>query len=473
MKLFPILFLVFFFFAQSIYCQKAVLQDDQTVWNVALAEFKISSSKEDITYISNVLPSFLFSQFSGITTHTLSSEEILLRRKKIISAQINAEEKKLSSYIKEYDNAYFTNTEKRRELKNKINDSKKNLRQLNRYNSSKIAVPSVKDILFVTSDEKDNSLKFDILEIYNYADEKKFDYIIYGSARQFENIVILEINLYSLLEKKNIYSTSVSNEIGTLFLSFDNIISDMTSILLGAAWSKITVNTDNRDSDIYLDEKYIGTGSALNIFASPGAHLVTIKGQGQEGEHISVFLDEKKNNVIDFNVTLKEEKLTAINTLPQEANVYLDSLWVGVTPFLLNGLSGELIIRKEGFRDIRLFLDDIPQNSIEIKLSPDIFSKEEFLSKKRKSFYTSLSFFVLSVPLSFFLYAVTSEYNSAYNSAIISRNNYDEINRLGRISNYTFYGYHASLFLTFTFFVNTMFKLSDYITAGDVLYEKK
>ncbi|MCL2705448.1 MAG: PEGA domain-containing protein [Spirochaetaceae bacterium] len=464
---------LFIFFIQPIYCQKFIVKDEQTTWNVALTEFKISSSREDVSYISSILPAFFSSQFSEINKHTLSSEEIILYKKRIISREIVEEEKKLSSYIKEYDNAFFKENEKRREIKNKISASKKKIKRLNDYNLRRIAVSPIKEIAFITKDEKDNPLSFDIPDIDRFATDKKFDYILYGSARQFKNIVTLEINLYSALEKKNIYSTSLSSELEMLYSSLDDVLSDLTSVFLATIWSKITVKTDNRNSDIYLDEKYIGTGSALNIIVSPGEHTLAIRGSGQEEKTVSVFLEEKKSNVFDFNITLKEEKITAINSLPQVANVYLDSLWMGVTPFLLDGLSGEIILRKDGFRDTRMFLDDIPQNSIDIQLSPDIFKKDEYIAKKRNAFYTSISFFILSVPISFFLYALTSEYNGAYTDAVNSNSNYEEMNRLGRIRNYTYYGYHASLFLTMALLVNTIFKLNDYIKAGDVLYEKK
>ena len=464
----------FLFLVQPVYCQRFIVKDDQTTWNVALAEFKISSSRGDISYISNILPSFFYNQFSEISNHTLSSEEILLFRKKIISRQIIEEEKKLSSYIKEQDTAFFKDVAITRETKNKISESKKTIKRLKDYNLIKIKVSSLKDIQFVTKDEKDIPLSFDVLNIGKFADDKNFDYVFYGSVRQIENIAILEIKIYSAHEKKNIYSKSVSSEIDTLFSSLDNVISEVTSVFLGTIWSKITVKTDNRDSDIYLGEKYIGTGSALNIIVPPGEYLLAIRGAGQEEKITSVFLEPNKTNVFDFNIDLKEEKITAINTLPQEANVYLDSLWVGVTPFLLDGITGELIIRKDGFRDTRMLLDDIPQNSIEIQLSPDIFQKDEYMAKKRNTFYTSLSFFVLSVPLPFFMYALTSDYTGAYNAAVSSTNrNYDEIERLGRLRNVTYIGYHTSLFLTMALLVNTIFKLNDYIKAGDVLYERK
>ncbi len=464
--------ILFLFSIQSIYCQKIILKDDQKTWNVAIAEFKSSGSGSNIEYVKNILPSFFFNQLSEIKNHTLSSDEILLLRKKIVSDQLTPEEKNLSQYKKEYDKAYFSEIAKRREIKKNINTSEKKIEHLQEYKLEKINIASVKDISFSKSDET-SSITFDPLDIDNFAADKKFDYIIYGSARQAENIVILDVKFYSSLEKKNIFTASVSNEIGTLFSSLDNVISEMISILLGTTWSKITVNTDSRNSNIYLDEKYIGTGSVSNFITSPGEHILTILGLGQEEKTIPVFLKEKAGNIIDLNIILKEEKITAINTFPQEANVYLDSLWMGTTPFLLNGLAGELIIRKEGFRDTRLLLNDIPENSVEIQLSPDIFKKEEFISKKRDSFYTSLSFFILSVPLPFFLYAITSDYNSAYNDAVTSNKNYDEINRLGRIRNYTYYGYHASLFLTISLFVNTLFKLNDYIKAGDILHDEK
>ncbi|MCL2792349.1 MAG: hypothetical protein FWD87_04590 [Spirochaetaceae bacterium] len=471
MKSYVIIFILFLLFTQTVFSQRLVIIDDKTTWNVALAEFQVSSSRGDISYLGNILPAFFLNHFSTISQHTLSSEEILLLRKKIISDRIIEEERRLSAQIREYDTAYFRDTTRRRDIRNRIRDIRRTIRQLEGYNIGRIPITNVKDIVFTTSNEN-NPLSFDIINIDRFAEGGNFDYIFYGSARQIENIVLLDIRLYSALEKREIYSASVSSEIENLFLSLDNVISEVTSILLGTTWSRITVNTDNRAADIFLNEEYIGTGIASNVLVSPGAHMLTIRGIGKEEKTVSIVLEEKRTTVFDFTVTLREEKLTAINTLPSGANVYLDSLWVGITPLIVNGLFGEIFIRKDGFRDTRLLLEDIPQNSIEISLSPYIFRRQDFITQRRNSFYTNFSFFILSVPPTFFLFAAASEYTSAFNSAVMSGTNFDEIQRLGRVRGYTFYGYHASLFLTMTLLVNTFFKISDYIRAGDVLHNR-
>ncbi|MDX9802195.1 MAG: PEGA domain-containing protein [Spirochaetia bacterium] len=464
-----ILILIFICFSFSpLYGEKIILLDEKKEWNIAITDFKITDSSSDSIYLGNSLPAFLYNQLSSCLSHTLSENEIFLLKNRIVIEKIEEKESLLTQYFKDYNMTFFNESTKKKELRDSIKKTEKEIRVLKKYNVEKIKINPVKEVLFKTESEDSEKLSFLPVNINIFADKNNFDYVLYGSAGQFDELVIIEIRLYSSLFKKDIYANSVSTDINSLFSSLDETVSEITSIILGTPWSKLTINTNMGEADIYLDNQYIGSSNVKNIIVKPGEHLITLKGQGIAEKELKVLLEENKENIINMETEEKEEKLTAINTLPPDADIYYDSLWRGTSPYLLNGLSGELYIKKEGYRDLKLFIDDFPENSITLQLSPDIFKKDEYFDNRRDTFYKNFSFFILSVPLPFFLFAVLNDYSDAYNNALSSGVNSSETERLRKITNFTYYGYYGSLFLTISLFVNTIFHLNDYIKAGDI-----
>lgn len=485
--IFPVLVFLFVS-AANLYGQKLVLEDSDETWNVAIAEFEIPDSSGDTIYLKNSLPAFFLNSLSGCKTHTLSEEEITGIRKTIAEKKIIEEEKKITDWKKDIDMSFFSKNLDKNELQKNINKSIKTIEDIKKYKFDRIEVEPIKDILFADNDTvtsvKDKSetqtaptsrtrdfLTFEEINIERFATLKNLDYVIYGSAWQFKDILTVDIALYSLSEKKDIYSSSVTTTVSTVFESFGKQITDLTSFLLGTNWSRLTVYTEN-NPDIFLDGRYIGTSSVKNIVTTPGQHTITLKGLGFEEKIHQLDLEEKKENVIDFLATeFYEDKYIAINTFPQGADIYYDSLWRGTTPFLLNGLSGEIIVSKDGYRRSHFFLEDLGEgeNMVEVALSPELFTEDDFLKKKRSKFYKNLTFFAISLPIPFFIYSLFGEYRGAYQDAIISGASISELERLSTLTNITTYSYYGSIFLSATLFVNMLFHLSDYIKAGDVL----
>ncbi len=470
-KAFLSLFLILFL--SEAHAEKLLLQDEKKTWSVAIADFEMPDTSPDTIYIRKSLPAFFFNQLSVCRNHTLSENERSLVIKRIVEEKISEEEKNLTSFSRDYNMTFFQDSTKKKELKDNIHKTEKKIRQIKKYNTGRITVKPVKDISFISSDEKNEALTFERVNIGKFVDDRKLDYLIYGSARQFSGVLLVEVKLYSALEKKVLYNYSLTTDTNSLYASMGDAVSDLISILLGAPWSRITVITENKEADIYLNGTYIGSSIVRNMIVPPGIHSLEIKGQGIERKVVNVYLEEKDDKTFEITARENEEKLIALNTLPQDADVYYDSLWRGKSPFLLNGLSGEIIIKKEGYRETRLFLDDVPGNYLEVKLSPDIFKKDEYFEKSRNTFYRNLSFFALSVPVPFFLFAVLNDYSDAYNNSVSSGTNSSETERLRKLTNFSYYGYYGSLFLSISLFVNTIFHLNDYIKAGDILAQEQ
>ncbi len=156
--------------------------------------------------------------------------------------------------------------------------------------------------------------------------------------------------------------------------------------MLGKKWSSISINSENKNADIFIDDIYSGTGSISGKIVSPGEHIIKIAGTGIEEESYTVVLEESSHFSFGAEPEYEEEKLLAVNTFPDSADIYYDSLWQGKSPVVVNSSLGEIFIRKEGYRENRFLVEEIEDNTIDFNLSPELFTQKDYLLTKRNNF---------------------------------------------------------------------------------------
>ena len=94
--------------------------------------------------------------------------------------------------------------------------------------------------------------------------------------------------------------------------------------------SSISITASDKNADIYIDDVYSGTGSISERITDPGSHEVRIAGTGIEEKSLFRFFLKKNTHFeLDADSEYEEEKLLAVNTFPDKADIYYDSLWAG------------------------------------------------------------------------------------------------------------------------------------------------
>ena len=444
-----------------------VLRDSSSEWNVLVTDLICNSAQEDAPYISQTLSHAVYRNLSVIKKHRMSDEEITARREAIKKEYVDECQKALSKSYQDFDALIFQEKDlnKKISLKSTISKDKRMLRKANRKKLEKIYVLRDRDIVFLNDSEDKDTVIRGPIELTTRAKKDNLDYIVWGSMKLVEDVVVADISLYSAMFNKDLASVRITGDLETIYQELDKGLDAFYSDMLGKPWSKINVAVNDEDVDVYVDGIFVSAGSLSNIILEPGEHIIMATGNNKSEDVKQVMLEENQSADIDFRVEPVESKLFAISSFPTGADVYYNSVWQGQTPMLLNGAKGEVVISMDGYQNSRVFLEEINGNTLDFFPQREVFNKDDYLLDKRNDFYKNLTWFVLSIPVAFFTYANYLAYDDLHERAKGTGDSH-EIHRTQRIRNYSQYGYYGALFLSVTLFTNAMFYLKDYIVAG-------
>ena len=463
-----LLLLTFIFIPLFVFgVEDKVLRDSSSEWNVLVTDLICNSAQEDAPYISQTLSHAVYRNLSVIKKHRMSDEEITARREAIKKEYVDECQKALSKSYQDFDALIFQEKDlnKKISLKSTISKDKRMLRKANRKKLEKIYVLRDRDIVFLNDSEDKDTVIRGPIELTTRAKKDNLDYIVWGSMKLVEDVVVADISLYSAMFNKDLASVRITGDLETIYQELDKGLDAFYSDMLGKPWSKINVAVNDEDVDVYVDGNFVSAGSLSNIILEPGEHIIMATGNNKSEDVKQVMLEENQSADIDFRVEPVESKLFAISSFPTGADVYYNSVWQGQTPMLLNGAKGEVVISMDGYQNSRVFLEEINGNTLDFFPQREVFNKDDYLLDKRNDFYKNLTWFVLSIPVAFFTYANYLAYDDLHERAKGTGDSH-EIHRTQRIRNYSQYGYYGALFLSVTLFTNAMFYLRDYIVAG-------
>lgn len=444
-----------------------MLRDTSTEWNVLVTDLICNSTQEDAPYISQTLSSAVYRHLSVLKKHRMSDDEIAVRRESLKAEYVDECQKALSKSYQEFDALLFKDKDvkARTTLKSTIAKDKRMLRKAKKKKLEKIYVQRERDIVFLNdAEEKDTFLRSPV-ELPSKAKKDNLDYIVWGSMKLVENVVVADISLYSRMFKKDLSSVRITGDLDTIYQELAQGLDGLYSDMLGTPWSKVNIGVNNQDVDVFVDGKFISSGDLSDVILEPGEHTIVASGTNTTEDVKHVILEENQSVDIDFQVEPVTTKLFAVSSFPAGADVYYNSVWQGKTPMILNGDQGEVVITMDGYQNTRVFLDEKAGNTLDFFPQKEIFNKDDYLLDKRNDFYKNLTWFVLSIPIAFFSYANYLAYDDLNDRAEASGDSH-ESHRTERIRTYSQYGYYGALFLSVTLFTNAMFYLRDYIKAG-------
>ncbi len=444
-----------------------MLRDTSTEWNVLVTDLICNSTQEDAPYISQTLSSAVYRHLSVLKKHRMSDDEIAVRRESLKAEYVEECQKALSKSYQEFDALLFKDKDvkARTTLNSTIAKDKRMLRKAKKKKLEKIYVQRERDIVFLNDAEEKDTFLHSPVELPSKAKKDNLDYIVWGSMKLVENVVVADISLYSRMLKKDLSSVRITGDLDTIYQELAQGLDGLYSDMLGTPWSKVNIGVNNQDVDVFVDGKFISSGDLSDVILEPGEHTIVASGTNTTEDVKHVILEENQSVDIDFQVEPVTTKLFAVSSFPAGADVYYNSIWQGKTPMILNGDQGEVVITMDGYQNTRVFLDEKAGNTLDFFPQKEIFNKDDYLLDKRNDFYKNLTWFVLSIPIAFFSYANYLAYDDLNDRAEASGDSH-ESHRTERIRTYSQYGYYGALFLSVTLFTNAMFYLRDYIKAG-------
>jgi len=203
----------------------------------------------------------------------------------------------------------------------------------------------------------------------------------------YEGVTPLKKNMksgqYKLKIEKNGY-TSLTKDLN-LYAEKETIDFDYELKLVPG---KLVINSKPSNSDIYIDNTFIGKGNTISIL-SHGEHLINILQDGFYPINENIFVTTNKEIIKNYN--LKEMLGSVLFSSSPSSEIFIDGVSYGYTPkrIVLRSIQKKVEFKKENYRT---FVSSIISDSkIEKKVSTVLLTETQArLKEAKKIIQTSL-----------------------------------------------------------------------------------
>lgn len=386
------------------------LKEESTDWNVAVFFFSTQNISLENRYLASSLPLKIYTALLDYQTHTLSTEERLCYAEKIIDSARQGLLKEASEWRQSLDNFDFeveasaslpTRQKKEWELLQKGETLNEKFQYLREVSPSDLDIAEEKKIVLLR--ESDSQELFSPIKDKwdRFAADKKADLLVFGGLEEMAGYIYYRIAAYSSILNKLVFEVEGGGAPDKIEQQVDEHLKDLITVAVGSPWSDFTVTAMPVTASIRIGDLYRGSGVYRNNQMPPGTYTMTVEAPGYIGEEIELILNPKETQTLSVALIRNPVPPVVINTVPPGADVYLSSLWVGATPFLVEngGVNEPLMLKKEGYLDFVSALNPSAQNELNFVLRSSAFDIDSYMKSKRRDFYFNIAGLALSIPL--------------------------------------------------------------------------
>ncbi len=462
--------LLFFFIASALNAESRQLIS-------AVCSFNYTNS--DDSALSNGIASSFYETLSVLDKHLLKPNELLVLMNEEKEAEIKKKKIEINKLYEQRDNLLFTSDkdkfqelleEKDESISAALDELKAMESGIKALSASSAASGRVTAELLLKKTEEGLLYSREPGDISKTAEKYDLDFIVYGSVERIDQYRFVEVRLWNGLLKKDtiVWKTAVGNDdITGLIEPGRNLIK---TELLGREWAEISIDGPE-NSMIYLNGKFCGIGKLNRLITDPGEIKVELKKNGYKALARTVTLEKFTSERISFDMEKTDINTVVIQTFPDAADIYLDSVWVGKSPVRLepeNRLSS-VVIKKQGYDEKKFFINSSTEEILNINLKALSSGRAEYVSGKRARFYTSMGGFILSLPMTAFFYGMVEQTVSAYNREYEENgsDNYEELQRIEGLNTAQYGLYLASLGMNIFMFLDTIIQAAEYVSSAE------
>jgi hypothetical protein len=430
--------------------------DAEQNWTLGLTRFRSVNLSPENQYLASSLPLQIREKIIGVTAHRWSAEELTAYRKAVINTEMKKEIANLLEQQKKRDDGLFS--ESKQYLKNKLMEDfntasaqiRSRLAFLRELDPAKIVITPEKP--FVLKDNNGVLFSPPPFSALGYSEEIGVNAVLWGTVEQISGYLYCEFFVFDRVQEKNIFSFKEAGQPQELFSSLERSIPDLLTALWGRPWAALLVDVTPEFSFIKVGGRLLGMGTVEARDLEPGDITIEVDAPGYASTKDTFSLAAGERAVREYSLSKTEESFVLIETVPPEANIYFNSLWMGKTPLVVEkpGITTRLILRREGFHNAFFRLEPGSPDKLLFPLVQGVIDFDAFQKSTRTRFYTSLAAFLLSLPFPVFSYGMA----------------WDSIagNRSGDTEFFTA-TYYWTAFISGTLFVNMIFDLLRYLRS--------
>ncbi len=446
--------------------------DTSSVWRVGFSMFIPERLSNENQYLAYSIPLILRENLVSIEEHEFSVDEKKAYRKKIVDNELMVSSVKLKQYIDARDNLFFADiamgqrSSRLHEIEKSIKEVRERMNYLKGLDIKRIEFPDKKKIEYISSKGPGRLLDTAAFSALQLAKKRNVDLLIWGMVEQIDNILYIRIEAYDSALEKSVFSYVDAGSRENVYSYIKDAETGLSRVLLGRSWGNLIVETNPEDSSIYVNDVFKGLGNEELRYLVPGELTIRVHHDGYKDYIHRVTVEESKTS--HLSVKLKEIKLgtVTINTEPEGAALYLNSVWQGVSPLsLLRPDSFKyIVIKKEGFGISDFTFSRDTPNTVTVKLQRELISPEKIERQKRDEFYSAFGLWLITLPVPIFGYGFAIDYKLGEITALTD-NNTGEADKMSLYSDMMYYSYLGGIFISASLFVNVAVHLINYIES--------
>ena len=445
------------------------VQDTQEKYRIAIIDFYFHDSAPEFDYLRLTIPNLLEQRLRTIALHHLTGERLDNFARYVRQQKLNEVQTKLNEGVVARDTEQLRGNDITTQEES-IEKLRAELQRVEELNPADIIVQTPKTVEFI---RVESSVSRSVEALSSVGRKHNADLIIGGTLSHQDEFLLIEPFSYARAEDTIRTQETLIGGQDEISLLGDELADNMATIVRGKEWGNAVIQGVTGNTEIRLNGAAVGYGNIALPYLDVGPHTVeAIPGVALEGETQEIEVYPGALTEVHFDFSLRATELVRVESDPPGAVVYLDATWQGITPVDIAYPLSEhiLLLKKEGYFDAARVIDPSTPDTITLTLQPSVFDTGEWLHTHRDNFYTSLAFFILSIPIPIILGGIAENIANYQASSSFSTTSIAEQNRLRGISIGTLGAQYAGIFLSAVLAVNTIIELVRYVDAADLFH---
>jgi hypothetical protein len=394
----------------------SVPADTAKQWVVGFSVFDAKGVSPENAYLAFSIPLLLKDAVSGLAGHTIADDERALLQKAVIARERLKAEQALTAARRDRDALLFSGAPPDpaalKPLDLRAAAIILRLDFLSSLDPATLTVPAEKSIGMKEGSGPGKLLDVSGLPADAYCARQGLDLLVGGSIRQAGGYLLVDTWAYDATRGRVTVSTREAAQRDEMYVTVPLWGKDLIATILGRAWSLVAFAPDPPDSSLYVDGTLATAGASPAIFLVPGIREITVSASGYRSITRTVELLPGDETPLAISLVRQTAGSVFISSVPAGADMYLNAVWEGKTPFLME-LPTERsrgVLSLPGYYDLPFSLGADSPIQLSFSLLPDLGAREIAQKKARDEFYTSFAWFAASIPIPLFCNAFALDY---------------------------------------------------------------
>lgn len=393
------------------YIETLSLKETRKEWSIGVAFFSTENISLENQYLASSIPLKIFTTLLEYENHLLSPEEKIKYGERIIQQTQENLSKEAAELQKSLDLLDFEGMKKsienpRRTKEWDILQKWEELDQKNQFlkdfSVEEIQFDHQRTIKMIQEGEGQQLLRPVVANRQRQvAKDKDADLLIYGQMEELAGYIYYRIYGYNYILDKIVFDVEGGGTPENMEDQVAEQLKDLITVVVGHSWSNLVIDATPMTASIKIDDFASGTGVYRNNSIEPGRYTLMVEAPGYIGEEIELILKPKETKTLTVALIRNTAPPMVINTFPPNADLYISSLWVGATPFLVEkgGVEEPIMVKKKGYLDLVSVLNPQEGGHMDFVLKSTAFNREDYLKQKRMDFYFNIAGLAVSIPM--------------------------------------------------------------------------